>query len=281
MTYKEFWQPLCDVYEPGEAKAIARMVMEVGYGLTTADILCDRVDTLPDAPLRAVRRRLLAGEPVQYVVGVAEFGGRLFSVGPGVLIPRPETYELCGWIVADRAAGLSPDAPVILDVGTGSGCIACTLAAELPGAEVTAWDVSEAALTTAAENVRRTGVGVSVVRQDALRPPADRERWDVVVSNPPYICPSERHAMAPNVLEHEPHGALFVPEDDPLLFYRAIARYAIGALRPGGRLYFEINPHYADELTALLSATGFTDVATRTDQFGRLRMTNACKPKEK
>ncbi|MBQ9669366.1 MAG: peptide chain release factor N(5)-glutamine methyltransferase [Prevotella sp.] len=272
MTYRDFWQPLTGRYDENEAKAIGRMVMELGYGLTMTDILCQRVDDLPHDELLAMRQRLEAGEPVQYVLGLAEFGGRLFRVGPGVLIPRPETYELCQWIISEQRGG------DMLDIGTGSGCIACTLAAGLPEARLTAWDLSDAALAMAAANAKRTNVHVSLVRQDALRPPADHGLWDVIVSNPPYICRNEMAAMATNVVEHEPHEALFVPDDDALLFYRAIASYAVEALRPDGRLYFEINPHYANELETLLAGLGLTDIETRNDQFGKKRMTRACKP---
>lgn len=275
MTYREFWQPIAGRYGEAEAKAIARMVMELGHGLSMTDILCDRVGTLSDDALLAQQCRLLAGEPVQYVLGMAEFGGRTFRVGPGVLIPRPETFELCQWIISEQRGG------DILDIGTGSGCIACTLAAELPEARLAGWDLSDEALLTARENAKRAGVHVSLVKQDALRPPADRHRWDIIVSNPPYICQNEREAMAPNVVDHEPHMALFVPDDDALCFYRAIARYASHALRPGGCLYLEINPLYADELENLLASSRLTDIETRHDQFGKKRMTKACKPTEK
>jgi release factor glutamine methyltransferase len=272
MTYKEFWQPLVTRYGEAEAKAIARLVMEQRYGLTMTDILCDRVDALPHPELLALRRRLQEGVPVQYVLGQAEFGGRLFGVGPGVLIPRPETYELCQWIISENGAPAD-----LLDIGTGSGCIACTLAADMPGAHVTAWDISDKALLTAEENARRLGVSMQTVRQDALRAPDDHDRWDIVVSNPPYIAEKEKAAMSANVVDHEPHEALFVPDDDALRFYRAIAHYALRALRPGGRLYFEINPLYAEELEQMLRATGLTDIETRCDQFGKARMTKACK----
>ncbi|MBQ8066064.1 MAG: peptide chain release factor N(5)-glutamine methyltransferase [Prevotella sp.] len=272
MTYRDFWQPLTGRYDENEAKAIARMVMELRYGLTMTDILCQRVDDLPHSELLAMRQRLEAGEPVQYVLGLAEFGGRRFSVAPGVLIPRPETYELCQWIISEQRGG------DMLDIGTGSGCIACTLAAELKEARLTAWDLSDAALRTAAANAERTNVHVSLVKQDALRPPADHGLWDVIVSNPPYICRNEKAAMAPNVVDHEPHEALFVPDDDALLFYRAIACYAAEALRPGGRLYLEINPLQADALERLLEGCGLTDIETCNDQFGKKRMTRACKP---
>jgi len=274
MTYKEFWQPLVPLYGEGEARAMARMVMEVGHGLTMGDILSGAAEQLPHTALTAQLQRLLAGEPVQYVLGVAEFGGRRFSVGPGVLIPRPETYELCQWIISEACGATD-----LLDIGTGSGCIACTLAAGLSTARVTAWDISDVALRTAATNAERLGTAILTVRQDALHPPHDTARWDVIVSNPPYVAEHERAAMAPHVKDHEPPEALFVSDADPLLFYRAIAHYAAAALRPGGSVYFEINPLYKDELERLLADAGLTAVATRPDQFGKPRMTKACRPK--
>ena len=272
MTYKEFWQPLAALYGEGEARAIARMVMEVGHGLTMSDILSGAVGQIPHPILSVQQGRLLAGEPVQYVLGVAEFGGRMFSVGPGVLIPRPETYELCQWIISENGGAAD-----LLDIGTGSGCIACTLAAALSAAHVTAWDISEAALRTAARNAGGANVNVSLVKQDALNPPHDTARWDVIVSNPPYIAGRERAAMSPHVKDHEPQEALFVTDADPLLFYRVIAHYAAAALRTGGSLYFEINPLYKDELEQLLAASGLTAIETRRDQFGKPRMTKACR----
>ncbi len=167
----------------------------------------------------------------------------------------------------------------ILDIGTGSGCIACTLAAELPEAEVTAWDISEEALAIARENARRTHVHVSFEQVDILDPrliaASPQNRYQVIVSNPPYICQKEQATMERHVLDHEPHLALFVPDDDPLLFYRAIARYASLSLTPGGSLYFEINPLYATELSALLSAMSYHDIEIRNDQFGKPRMIKA------
>ena len=275
ISYHEFWQPLTAVYDAGEARAVAQMVLEVQFGLTLADVLCGRMPGGED--LLQIQRRLLNGEPVQYVLGEAEFGNRRFKVSPSVLIPRPETYELCQWIVSAMPADWQGR---VLDIGTGSGCIACTLAAELPQATVTAWDISEEALDVACENVSRTHVKVSFERVDALNLAASArsEKWDVIVSNPPYICEQEKTAMARNVLEHEPHKALFVPDGDPLLFYRAISDYAWHAMTPGGTLYFEINPIYHHELEMLLHDRGFTAVSSREDQFGKIRFTKATRP---
>ena len=273
MSYEEFWRPLTAVCEAGEAKAVTRLVMETLYGLTYADLLCGRMQTLPEAPLRNVLSRLLQNEPVQYVLGLADFCGRTFRVGPGVLIPRPETEELCRWLIGSTQRGAR-----ILDIGTGSGCIACTLAAEIAGSRLSAWDVSETALATTADNARRLGVEVNVMRMDALHPtPPAGPAWDTIVSNPPYICQQERAEMRPNVVDYEPEEALFVSDADPLLFYRAIAAYAAKALVPGGRLYFEINPLYAKPLQDMLRQAGFGKAEIREDQFGKQRFISVCK----
>lgn len=218
--------------------------------------------------------RLLRSEPVQYVLGHADFCGRAFSVGPGVLIPRPETEDLCLWVEQGLAArGCA--SPALLDIGTGSGCIAVTLALDVAGAAVSAWDVSADALQVASGNAGRLGARVGFALVDALDPPAHTAMWDAVVSNPPYVRLGERAAMARNVLDYEPAGALFVPDADPLLFYRAIARYAKAALRPGGELYFEINEALAGEMRSLLLAEGFATAEVRNDRYGRPRFTKS------
>ena len=162
--------------------------------------------------------------------------------------------------------------PSILDIGTGSGCIAITVALALPQARVTAWDISKDALAIAAGNAHRLGASVRFEHQDALSAPNDEERWDVIVSNPPYICDKERADMSDNVLSYEPELALFVPDNDPLLFYRAIARYASKALKPGGRLLFETNTAYAHEVAQVMANEGFTAIEVRNDCFGKPRM---------
>lgn len=274
-TWMSLWRRLTPLYDEGEAKAIARMVLESRFGLNMTDIYTDGISSLAsDArdELERIMLRLEKAEPVQYVLGYAEFHGRRFAVSKGVLIPRPETEELCQWIIRDTEGDEGPD---ILDIGTGSGCIAVTLANEVAEAAVTAWDVSSAAIICCEENARQLGVMVDVVRQDALTPPDDTARWDIIVSNPPYICESERQSMHVNVTGHEPAEALFVPDDDPLLFYRAVCRYALHALRPGGALYFEINPHCAGALLDLIRVTGFDDVTLLDDSFGKQRFIKA------
>ena len=276
MTYPEFWRPLTALYGEGEAKAVARLVMEEHFGLSMADVLCGRMGD--EAELRQIQQRLLTGEPVQYVLGRAEFGGRWFHVAPGVLIPRPETYELCQWCLPSDPSGWRGN---ILDIGTGSGCIACTLAAELPHAKVAAWDISEAALAIAQDNARRLNVNVIFSQIDILQLSminCQLSIYDIIISNPPYICQRERTAMERNVLDYEPSLALFVPDDDPLLFYRAIADYARQALKPGGALYFEINPLYAAELQSLLSKMTYHTIELREDQYGKPRMMKAIRP---
>jgi release factor glutamine methyltransferase len=287
MNYNELWHRLAQRYDEGEAKAIARMTYDVRYGLTLSD-LCLGKDTQLSADdqteLEEIVKRLLQGEPIQYVLGQADFCGRTFLVNEAVLIPRPETEELCRWIVSEvRGKRLEVRDYSVLDIGTGSGCIAITLAAEMPGAEVTAWDISTEALEVARENAKRANVHVSFEHVDVLNisltshlSPLTSE-YDLIISNPPYICNKERSTMEANVLEHEPHTALFVPDDDPLLFYRAIAQYGQTTLKDGGWLYFEINPLYAQEMYDMLSGLSYYDIEIKEDQFSKQRMIRACK----
>ena len=280
MNYEQLWQRLTSVYDTGEAKAIVRGVLDVRFGLSTADIYCGKVTQLSpndQAELEKIMLRLEKAEPVQYVLGVADFCGRQFHVAPGVLIPRPETAELCQLIAKDGGRN-------ILDIGTGSGCIAITLALNIPGSKVTAWDISGAALSIAKGNAKSLGANVVFEHQDALNisltshlSPLTSELWDVIVSNPPYICRKEADEMEKNVLEYEPDTALFVPDDDPLLFYRHIMNYAQSSLRSGGRLYFEINPLYADSIVEQLQQLDFTDVDKINDQFAKARFIKAIK----
>ena len=284
MTYKELWKPLTSIYDENEARAVAKMVLE-HYGLTMSDIVLGREQTLPVEELLTIRTRLLSGEPVQYVLGLAEFGPHVFQVAPGVLIPRPETYELCQWIVGSEQRKVISNKYSILDIGTGSGCIACTLAAEMPKAEVTAWDISEEALKIARENANRHDVHVTFEQVDALHLTSGichqtSAVFDLIVSNPPYICNKEREAMEANVLEHEPHTALFVPDDAPLLFYRAIAQFGQSALKDDGWLYFEINPLYAEPLRDMLSMMSYRDIEIKEDQYGKQRMIRSKKGKK-
>ena len=275
MTYHNLLTKLRAAYDDREAQAVARLVMEQAFGLTLAEALCGR--EMDDTQLSHMLERLLNGEPVQYVLGTATFGPHTFHVAPGVLIPRPETYELCQWVTDEESGrGKVEEQFNILDIGTGSGCIACTLAAAMPQARVTAWDISEEALRIAAENARCTGADVAFSRVDILSDDRPTNTcFDIIISNPPYICQQEQGAMEARVLNHEPHLALFVPDDDALLFYRAIAVYGQTGLKAGGWLYFEINPLYADDLLRMLGAMAYHHIKIRKDQYGKQRMVRA------
>lgn len=272
----KLYQRLMPLYDAGEARAIVRLVLEEHFHLSLADILCGKVNELSRDDineLNEIMKRLETGEPVQYVLGEASFLGHTFEVNSAVLIPRPETEELCRWIMSDQAEKTqgSP-APRVLDIGTGSGCIAVSLALGIPDSRVSAWDISVPALSVARRNAARLHAGVAFSCCDALRAPADIAVWNVVVSNPPYVTESEKKEMARNVLSYEPSSALFVPDDDPLRFYRAIARYAATALVSGGFLYFEINSACGPQTCSMLSDAGFADVVLRNDEAGLPRM---------
>ena len=228
-------------------------------------------ETLPasaerDAVLESALARLAKGEPLQYVIGSTPFCGLTFKVDGRVLIPRPETAELVEWVAQDAAPGGS-----LLDVGTGSGCIAISLAHRLPGWKVQGWDISDGALDVARENNRLNGTQVEFCKADIINASSDN-RFDVIVSNPPYVLDSEKEQMEDTVLEFEPHLALFVSDTDPLLFYKAIAELGHKALNPGGRLYFEINPLKVEEMKDMLMSAGYRDVEVRFDIFGKPRM---------
>ncbi len=276
MTYEELWHRLTPLYEPGEAKAIVRLLLDERYGLSWADVLGGKVTELSandQTELEKMMLRLENGEPIQYIIGVADFCGRQFRVAPGVLIPRPETEELCRWIISQK--GQSPLCE-ILDIGTGSGCIAITLALELPDAHVTAWDISDEALRIAQENAITLGANVCFKKEDILNIPHS-SKYSLIVSNPPYIQPKERDGMAENVLSYEPSLALFAPEENPIVFYQRIGDYAWQSLHTGGQLWFELNPLTAEDVSNYLQCLGFIDIEIHQDQFGKQRFLKATK----
>jgi release factor glutamine methyltransferase len=232
----------------------------------------------PDAlkQLPALQARLLRHEPLQYVLGEAWFMDMMLEVTPATLIPRPETEELVQLIVLEQQARGTTLA--VLDVGTGSGCIALALCRALQPTQITAVDISGEALTVARRNAERNGCEIDFQELDILLETPHRlapGTLDVLVSNPPYVLENERLQMRPNVLAFEPATALFVPDNDPLLFYRRIAALGTTLLRPGGALYFEINEQYASETTALLNALGYAAVEARLDMFNKPRMVRA------
>lgn len=284
ISYSSLWRSLLGLYDGREAQAVVRMVLEERFGLSLAGIVCGAAESLAQGQkdeLRAIMRRLRAGEPVQYVLGSAWFCGRRFRVGPGVLIPRPETGRLCDIVVQSSKSKAQSPKPRVLDIGTGSGCIAITLALDMPNARVAAVDISPGALDIARENARELHADVKFACGNVLSPSfagSCGDVFDIIVSNPPYVAESERQSMSPNVLGHEPREALFVPDDDPLLFYRAIGRFALGHLEPGGSLYFEINPRFAAGLEAMLAGLGFAGIEIMSDDFGKRRFAKAGMP---
>ncbi len=224
-----------------------------------------------EAILNDVIMRINRDEPIQYISGSAPFFGRRFFVDRSVLIPRPETEELVAYVL-DHARGNGAGPCRILDIGTGSGCIPVTLAAELPEIEVMATDVSEDALAVARKNAVFHKVPVRLLLHDILARPLPFQELDIVVSNPPYIPATEIHQMRRNVVDYEPHLALFVPDNDPLLFYREIALQSHEALKPDGALFFEAHERYAEELAENLHEWSYTDVAIHTDMSGKHRV---------
>ncbi len=228
-------------------------------------------DSSREARLDAALARLKQDEPLQYVLGCTLFCGLTFKVGPGVLIPRPETAELVEW-VAEYCTGRNGR---LLDIGCGSGCISVTLASKLKGWNVTGWDISDTALETSSANAKTNGVNVWFEKHDILQESGNGFKFSVIVSNPPYVTCSEKAEMERNVLEYEPGLALFVPDNDPLLFYKAIAAFGFDALEKGGRLFFEINPLFSVQMADMLAGMGYSDIAIKTDISGRQRMMSA------
>lgn len=270
---------LATIYPTQEAESMAGLVLEHLLHLTPLQRRMQAQEPVPEetqAQVPALQERLLRHEPVQYVLKEAWFMDLALEVTPATLIPRPETEELVQLIVQEqqgRGAGLS-----VLDVGTGSGCIPVALCRALQPTQITAVDISAAALAVARRNAERYGCEIDFQQLDILTE-APRmllpHTLDVLVSNPPYVLEKERALMRPNVLDFEPATALFVPDHDPLLFYRRIAELGTTLLRPGGALYFEINEQYAAETVALLTTLGYAAAEARSDIFGKARMVRA------
>ncbi|ROT06532.1 peptide chain release factor N(5)-glutamine methyltransferase [Lepagella muris] len=273
-TLRKLREILRPLYGNGETEAIIRIMFHYLKGWNTVDIIMHEDASLSPfikSEIDAILKRLVKHEPIQYITGEARFHGMEMKVTPDVLIPRPETDELVDIIVSD--AGETEDLRV-LDIGTGSGCIAIALARSLRFPTVTAVDISDAALAVARENASNLKANVSFIKEDILTV-SPEGIFDIIVSNPPYIDESEKSGMEPNVLDYEPKIALFVPDDNPLLFYKRIAEIAVRKLSPAGKLYFEINPRHADELSRYLTDCGFDDVQVIRDSFGKLRFIKA------
>ena len=264
---------LATTFTDGEIKALTRIlaiellgVSQMTYFLKESVSLTAEQATLLDSAIE----RLQQHEPIQYILSYSDFCGLRFKVTPATLIPRPETSELVEWI-AEEAIGKEK----ILDIGTGSGCIAVSLAHRIPQATVSAWDISPEALAVATENCKANSCLVTFEQVDILAYQPTCEMFDIIVSNPPYIKEVEKEQMEANVLDWEPHTALFVPDNDPLLFYHTIAQKGLTLLKPGGRLYFEINRAHGRETMEMLTALGYTSIELRKDFADNDRMIKA------
>ncbi len=345
MSYREFWETLSSEYELGEAKAITRLVFEKALGLSLAQIYSDSATSIiahNKSLLQDILKRLLQKEPVQYVLGKADFFGREFVVSQDVLIPRPETEELIRQTLTEiindndndnnnpqpstfnpqpttnreqkesslslcrganeeddsQPSTLNPQPLSILDCCTGSGCIAITLSLELKHSSISAFDISEKALNIAKKNAKLHHAKVNFFNADALNindndnendnrlelfrtvqnrsnrktvKPQNRKAFNLIISNPPYVCESERADMQAHVLNYEPAEALFVPDNNPLLFYNAIGDYSLTHLSEGGMLCFEINPLFSQQIADSLTEKGFSKIKIKKDQFGKNR----------
>ena len=280
MTLKEFkehfFKRLSPLYPIQEIESFFRILIETYLGLRNIDVFLN-----PDKKIKlkkldhllAARERLVLFEPLQYILGQTEFYGLNFALNPNVLIPRPETEELVEWALKDADA---ETAARILDIGTGSGCIAVSLAKHLPLARVDALDVSKEALHLAQHNAQINAVEIHTLHQNILETGRFDKQYDVIISNPPYVRNLEKTEIQANVLNFEPHLALFVEDHDALIFYRKIAELAKSSLNTSGRLYVEINQYLAEETRSLFEENGFKNVELRLDYAGKPRMIKAC-----
>ena len=273
---QKFLNNLADFYPPKEILSLFFQSIQKVTGCSKSVLLANpdfSFSCEQENLLDTILTRLQSMEPIQYVLGECEFYGLTFCVNPSVLIPRPETEELVDWIISDYS-GQSGN---LLDIGTGSGCIAIATGKSLKSFSISAIDISEPALAVARENAKKHNCHIQFIKADILNPDNIDfdDVFDVIVSNPPYVCEQEKHTMSRNVLGYEPHLALFVPNNDPLLFYKAIAAFGKKRLKAGGRLYLEINEAMGKDCVNLLGSLGYRDVVLRKDIFGRDRMVGA------
>ncbi|HRJ31530.1 MAG TPA: peptide chain release factor N(5)-glutamine methyltransferase [Cyclobacteriaceae bacterium] len=261
-----------------EIQHLAFRVLEHELGLSTTEILMEKdVDVSDDmlTKLNSIASRLNNHEPLQYILGDEEFMGRRFLVSPAVLIPRPETEELVR-LVPFPPPVLTDEPPIkILDIGTGSGCIAISLKSLMPQAEVYASDISDDALAIAKRNVERLEPEVTLLKHDILKDDIPVSELDIIVSNPPYVAQHEKKSMQQHVLDHEPHLALFVPDNDPLIFYKAIATRGKRVLKPGGKVMVEIHAQLGEGTAAVFETEGYSDISLISDINGKDRFITA------
>ncbi len=269
-----FAQAISSLYGIGEARYIARIVREDVFG--SSEVLSEKEKIL----LSEIQEKLLAGQPIQYILGRADFYGLKLSVNESVLIPRQDTESLVHEVILLAKAAQAKEKIKILDIGTGSGCIALALKKELGRVEMTAIDVSIAALNVARQNNQEHGLCVQFEQLDILNEANWRRmpKYDIIVSNPPYIPPSEKVLMPDNVKDNEPELALFVPEEEPMLFYRKIGEFGLGHLAEKGILAFEINEFRATQTVAILKELGYQSVEVKKDLSGADRVIIATKP---
>lgn len=279
-TIQKIKEVLSPLYSTGEIKNIIRIIFENIKNYSQVDIIMNQDEILSQFikdKVDMILKRLVNHEPIQYIFNEAYFQGLTLKVTPDTLIPRPETEELIDIIVKEN----NQSDLHVLDIGTGSGAIAIALAKSLKFPIVDAIDISQKAIDIAQENAKAHKVKINFIMNDILSAEIPTNSvYDIIVSNPPYITLREKDSMEPNVLDYEPHTALFVPDNDPLMFYRAITHYAVYALNPGGRIYFEINSLYGKETAKLLSDNNFIDVDIIKDMYGLDRFVSAAKPKD-
>lgn len=273
---KKYWDELSIVYDDREARAITKIVLEKILDLQSHKLFLERfriLTTYQVETLNQIITRLLTHEPVQYVLEEADFFGFKFKVNQHVLIPRPETEELVDWIQSSMVNGQ----PVILDIGTGSGCIPISIARKFPEVNIEAVDISEEALMVANENNQLNETQVKFYKLDILNEELTANKYDIIVSNPPYISLTEKDTLAENVLKFEPHLALFAATKDDLIFYRRISEQAIRALKSNGKLFFEIHHTKGEEIVAVMQTFGFKNIELRKDLSGNYRMVEGVK----
>ncbi|WP_438424498.1 peptide chain release factor N(5)-glutamine methyltransferase [Aquimarina macrocephali] len=272
-----FTNSLSRIYDSEEILSFFYILSEEILGLKRVDVAMhlDKILTIDEkANFDKARRRLEKQEPIQYIIGETYFYGIPFVVNENVLIPRPETEELVGWIIEDQKK--DKQSITILDIGTGSGCIAISLAKKIPEAKVYAMDISEQAIQVARDNAKKNQVDITFIKSDILEVEELFQDFDIIVSNPPYVRELEKKEMRPNVLDNEPQQALFVSDNEPLLFYKKITDLAKEKLKENGGLYFEINQYLGVETKNMIKSKGFKSVEVRKDLYGNERMIRAC-----
>ncbi|WP_293299524.1 peptide chain release factor N(5)-glutamine methyltransferase [Pedobacter sp. UBA4863] len=277
-----YQEKLVELYDSEEAHSLFLLVLEELLGYKRTDYILNKQTNVNEVDLLKLNTTLLdlsCGKPIQYIFGYTEFYGLKFKVNPSVLIPRPETEELVAWILSIYNSPIAANSntsnaeTTILDLGTGSGCIAIALKKHLPNAQVSAIDISSEALTTAKENAVLNKVTIAFVEDDMLQLSSSKyPKFDVIVSNPPYIKENEKPEMHTNVLHNEPHTALFVSNEQPLVFHEAIADFALKTLKPHGHLFFEINEFLSNEMVDMLKLKSFNNIELKKDINGKYRM---------